>query len=484
MATDKTHGYFWMGNKTLKVPYALHAENRQRLLSRFTRSGDIPKHSFILLEGGKDEIVYDSDTDRLFRQESFFQWTFGVNEPGFYGAIDVDTGASILFVPNLPAEYAIWLGKIHPTSYFKEKYEVDEVKFVEQLESFFDNMKASTIFTLSGVNTDSGSTAKDAKFPGIEKFTVDKDRLFPDIVECRVIKTQKELEVLRYVARATSEAHKHVMRHIQPGMIEYQLESLFLHHCYYEGGCRYPSYTCVCASGPNGAILHYGHAADPNLRVIRDGDLCLFDMGAEYHCYCADVTCTFPANGKFTEDQKMIYNAVLSAQESVQKTMKAGVSWPDMHRLAERRIIEALLKGGLLHNGSVDEMLGVHLGSVFMPHGLGHFLGLNTHDVGGYPKGGIPRINEPGIKKLRTARILEEGMVITVEPGIYFIDVLLDQALESPDHAKFINADVLKRFRNFGGVRLENDVIVTKDGCEVMSIVPRTVEEIEALMKK
>jgi len=473
-----------MGNNTLKVPYALHAENRQRLISRFTRGGDIPKQSFILLEGGKSETLYDSDSDRLFRQESFFQWTFGVNEPDFYGAIEVDTGASILFIPCLPASYAVWLGAIQPPSAFKDKYGVDEVKFVGELDIFFAGKKASTIYTLSGVNADSGSTAKDAHFAGIENFNVNKERLFADIVECRVIKTKAEIEVLRYVARVSSEAHKQVMRHIQPGMREYQLESAFLNHCYYEGGCRFPSYTCICASGPNGSVLHYGHAAAPNDRTVRAGDMCLFDMGAEYHCYCSDVTCCFPVNGVFTEDQKIVYNAVLDAQESVQKAMKPGISWPDMHRLAERHILAALLKAGLLQNGTVDDFLAAHMGYVFMPHGLGHLLGLNTHDVGGYPAGGIPRSTEPGLNKLRTARVLEEGLVITVEPGLYFIDVLLDGALANPTQAKYINNDVLKRFRNFGGVRLENDVLVTKDGCEVLSVVPRTVEEIEAWMKK
>lgn len=473
-----------MGNQSLKVPYALHAENRHRLISRFAKGGDIPKHSFIVLEGGKSETLYDSDSDVLFRQEAFFQWAFGVHEPDFFGAIEVDTGASILFIPRLPSEYAVWLGPIEPPSFFKERYEVDEVKFVDELEHFFVSKNASTLYTLSGRNTDSGNTAKDAQFPGIEKFKVNKDRLFPDFVECRVIKTQKELEVLRYANKISSEAHKQVMRHIQSGMREYLLESVFLHHCYYQGGCRHPSYTCICATGTNSAVLHYGHAGAPNDRTVVDGDMCLFDMGTQYHGYCSDITCSFPVNGVFTEDQKIVYNAVLDAQQSVEKTMKPGVSWQDMHRLSEQCIISALLKAGILHNGTLDEILAAHMGAVFMPHGLGHFLGLNTHDVGGYPAGGIPRSTEPGLKKLRTARILEEGMVITVEPGLYFIDVLLEGALANPSQSKFINADVLKRFRKFGGVRLEDDVAVTKNGCEVLTQVPRTVEEIEAWMKK
>lgn len=208
--------------------------------------------------------------------------------------------------------------------------------------------------------------------------------------------------------------------------------------------------------------------------------MCLFDMGGEYYCFASDITCSFPANGKFTEDQKAIYEAVLKSCRTVMSTMKPGVWWPDMHRLADRIHLEELTRIGLL-SGSVDAMLQVHLGAVFMPHGLGHFLGLDVHDVGGYPEG-VERIDEPGLRSLRTARHLEPGMVLTVEPGIYFIDHLLDQALADPAQACFFNHEVLQRFRNFGGVRIEEDVVVTNSGMELLTCVPRTVEEIEACM--
>jgi Xaa-Pro dipeptidase len=116
--------------------------------------------------------------------------------------------------------------------------------------------------------------------------------------------------VLRYASLVTSEAHLAVMQHTRPGMVEYQLESLFNHWCYYYGACRHSSYTCICATGPNGSVLHYGHAGEPNAKLIKDGDLCLFDMGTEYTCYGADVTTTFPASGKFTPDQRVVYEAV------------------------------------------------------------------------------------------------------------------------------------------------------------------------------
>ncbi|KAK1785390.1 hypothetical protein P4O66_018771, partial [Electrophorus voltai] len=242
-------------------------------------------------------------------------------------------------------------------------------------------------------------------------------------------------------------------------------------------------------SGNNSSILHYGHAGAPNDKTIQDGDMCLFDMGGEYYCYSSDITCSFPASGKFTPDQKAIYEAVFKSSRAVLDALKPGVKWTDMHRLADRVHLEELVKVGILH-GSVEDMQKEHLGAVFMPHGLGHLLGIDVHDVGGYPEvsdkhngtQGVERIDEPGLKSLRMGRLVQERMVLTVEPGIYFIDHLLDRALASDAQCRFINADVLARFRGFGGVRIEDDVAVTANGVELLTCVPRTVEEIEDFM--
>uniref|UniRef100_F6Y2H3 Xaa-Pro dipeptidase n=1 Tax=Equus caballus TaxID=9796 RepID=F6Y2H3_HORSE len=448
---------FWLGNETLKVPLALFALNRQRLCERLRASPAVQARSVVLLQGGEETQRYCTDTGVLFRQESFFHWAFGVTEPNCYGAIDVDTGKSILFVPRLPASHATWMGKIHSKEHFKEKYAVDDVQYTDEIASVLTSQSPSVLLTLRGVNTDSGSICREASFEGISKFNVNNTILHPEIVECRVFKTDMELEVLRYTNRVSSEAHREVMKAVKVGMKEYEMES-----------------------GENSAVLHYGHAGAPNDRTIQDGDMCLFDMGGEYYCFSSDITCSFPANGKFTADQKAIYEAVLRSCRAVMSAMKPGVWWPDMHRLADRIHLEELVRIGVL-SGSIDTMLQAHLGAVFMPHGLGHFLGIDVHDVGGYPEG-VERIDEPGLRSLRTARRLEPGMVLTVEPGIYFIDHLLDEALADPARACFFNRDVLQRFRGFGGVRIEEDVVVTNSGMELLTCVPRTVEEIEACM--
>lgn len=159
----------------------------------------------------------------------------------------------------------------------------------------------------------------------------------------------------------------------------------------------------------------------------------------------------------------------------------AGVSWPSLHELSYRIACERLKTAGLL-TGSVDDMMAANVGAVFMPHGLGHLIGLDTHDVGGYPPGGRKRDDRPGHSSLRCGRDLAPGMTITVEPGIYFIDHLLDKALEDPEVSKFLVADQIEQFRGFGGVRLEDDVVVTKDGVRNLTNCPRTVEDVEAVM--
>ncbi|ONK80686.1 uncharacterized protein A4U43_C01F20610 [Asparagus officinalis] len=469
------------------VPMQLFARNREKLLRSLRdhlASISRPIQGFVLLQGGDEQTRYCTDHAEVFRQESYFAYLFGVREPGFYGAVDVSSGRSYLFAPRLPAEYAVWLGEIKPLSYFKERYMVDMVFYVDEivqvLHDHFGEAGKPLLFLLYGQNTDSDNFSKPAELEEMENFETDLNTLHPVLTECRVIKSELELDLIQYANDVSSEAHVEVMRKIRPGMKEYQLESTFLHHSYMYGGCRHCSYTCICATGENSAVLHYGHAAAPNDRTLQDGDISLFDMGAEYHFYGSDITCSFPVNGKFTKEQIIIYNAVLMAHDAVISSMRPGVDWIHMHKLAEKTILESLKAAGLML-GDIDGMMAKRLGAVFMPHGLGHFLGIDTHDPGGYPKG-TERSKEPGLKSLRTIRELKEGMVITVEPGCYFIDALLVPALGDPTTSKFFNREEIIKYKNFGGVRIESDLYVTANGCKNLTHCPRTVSEIEAVM--
>jgi len=477
-------GYFTMGDHTCRVPMALFAENRKRLAATLRETPDLPENAMVLLQAGGEQGVCagdSSDVGPVFRQESFFHWTFGVLQPDYYGAVDVKTGKSLLFMVKLAQVYATWMGDILSPTDIKEMYQVDEVHYIEDMPEVLKSYNP-TLLTLRGQNSDSKKMTLEAAFDGISDFKKDNSKLHHVMSELRVIKTPMELDVLRYVANLSSESHKSVMRAIKNGMKEYMCESLFRHNSYANGGCRHVAYTCIAGAGNSGSILHYGHAEAPNDQDVKDGDIVLFDMGAEYYCYCSDVTCSYPVNGKFTANQKVIYNAVYRSNQAVMKAVKPGVVWTDMHLLANRVILEDLLQGGLV-KGSIDEMMEVNLaGEVFMPHGLGHFMGNDVHDVGGYLEGHPERPKGMGIGNIRTARVLKENMVVTIEPGCYFQDYLLDKALSDPKLSKFLVPSRIEEFRGFGGVRIEDDIIITADGCENMSIVPRTVEEIEAWM--
>jgi Xaa-Pro dipeptidase len=477
MAEPGSH--FSMGPGTHRVPMAMHAGARRRLVERLRQRG-VPERAVVLLQGGVQQHEYDTDRGLLFQQESFFQYLFGVKEPGFYGALEVDSGRATIFMPRLPAEWAVWMGRIHPPEDFLARYEVDAVRYADELAAALQAMRPDVLLLLQGRNTDSGLEAAPARFPGLERFPADTALLHPELVECRLRKSPEEIELLAWVNGVSSAAHVEVMRRCRPGLAEYQLEAAFLHDVYARAGCRFTAYTGICGGGPHSAVLHYGHQGAPNDRVLRDGDLFLIDAGAEYHGYASDVTCTYPVNGRFTAGQRAIYEAVLAANRAVQQAMKPGVPWPDMHRLAERALAERLRDLGILR-GRVEDLLAHHVPALFMPHGVGHLLGLDVHDVGGLPAG-TARIDEPGIRHLRCVRALEEGMVITVEPGIYFIDALLDPALARPETARLLVPDVLARFRGLGGVRIEDDVLVTGSGARNLTRVPRDVAAIEAAM--
>uniref|UniRef100_A0A0G4H838 Peptidase M24 domain-containing protein n=1 Tax=Chromera velia CCMP2878 TaxID=1169474 RepID=A0A0G4H838_9ALVE len=317
---------------------------------------------------------------------------------------------------------------------------------------------------------------------GISKFELDDSALFPVLSESRVFKTPEEISFMRTANEVSSAGHRFVMELCKGGMWERQLEASFKGYCGMHGGARHEAYDCICASGPNAAVLHYGHAGAPNDRRMQDGDMVLLDMGCEYNGYATDITHTFPVSGKFTENQKVIYEGVLSASTTVKSQLRPGIQWLDMHRAAEREILKALKKAGVLNEtAEMEEMIEADLGAVFMPHGLGHFLGLNVHDVGGYNQG-AKRNPRPGLKYCRTSRALQEGMVLTVEPGCYFVDFLLDKALKDPKHSKFLNPEGVQKFRGFGGVRIEDNVLITADGHDCFTDVPRTVEDIERAM--
>lgn len=464
--------------KEVHIPTSLWQKNRDRLVAALAEQG--VKQGLVLLAGGEAHRVekYNTDGEGLFRQESYFLHQFGVNEPDMLGMINLADGSATLVIPRLPEEYAIWMGAIKQPAEYAAEYGVQRAIFRDELGEALKTAGDATVYLLKTRNTDSGALLKAPALPELEDVRTDDGLLGPVLSELRVFKTKEEQDVMRAMNLVASEAHLAVMASSRVGALEVSMEGAFRAVCSRVGGVRQFAYTPICASGPNGAVLHYGHAGAPNNRRMQDGDLILNDMGMEAGGYASDITVGFPLNGKFSAEQALVYSAVLNALFAVEDAMKPGTPWLDMHALAYRTILATLKEGGLLQ-GEVDAMMEANLGSIFQPHGLGHMIGLDTHDVGGY-NGGAVRDTRFGYKSLRTTRKLAPGMVVTVEPGCYFADVLIERALANPELAQFIVPEEMQKYRGLGGVRLEDNVIITETGIEVMTRVPRTIQQVEA----
>ncbi|EKE01018.1 MAG: hypothetical protein ACD_21C00242G0006 [uncultured bacterium] len=267
--------------------------------------------------------------------------------------------------------------------------------------------------------------------------------------EMRLKKSQPEIELMRKAAEITAEGYLRAMRKCRPGIHEFELESELLYEFMRLGG-RYESFKTIVGGGANACTLHYSKNADK----LIDGDLVLVDAGAEYKFYSADVSRTLPVNGRFTPEQRAIYEAVLEAQLEVIRQIRPGIRFNRLQLIAERVLTENLVKLGLL-KGNVEDLIAAQSCKQFFMHKIGHWLGLDVHDVGKY------HIDDEW-------RVLEPGMVLTVEPGIY-----VTPSISSIDD----------KWRNIG-VRIEDEVLVTESGCDVLTeMIPKTALEVEVVMK-
>ncbi|OHT00299.1 Clan MG, family M24, aminopeptidase P-like metallopeptidase [Tritrichomonas foetus] len=439
----------------------LFAYNRAQVLKRMQAA---KAEGAILMFGFPEPGRPLTDYDPKFRQESYFWYMTGVNEPECACYIDIKSGHSVLFYPLVPEDMVIWAGEQPTLEQIRVNYGFDEILLNTEIANYVDKQKPAALHT-----------AVESLVHG--DFKVVSDLLLDAIGEQRQIKSEGEIELMRYSAGINNEAYRRVLRTLKPNQYEYEVESELQHeYCGYY--CMYPPFQCTVCSGPLCAILHY----HKKTRKIMDGDLVLIDAGGEYEMYCADNTRTFPANGKYNDDQKLIYTAVLEAQKAVISAAKPGVHWKDMAILSARVMAENLVKAGLLV-GTVDEIMQNEVMTVFYPHGLGHGMGLDVHEVLGWPKG-VEHPRTAHIAPLRMGRVLEPGIVCTVEPGCYFIPSLFNKAFEDPNKAKHINKEVCLRMqKTVGGVRIEDDILITKDGCENLSAqIPKEIDEIEALM--
>ncbi len=437
---------------------------RDKLFSLFDEKQD----ALVYMRGAEISYRFETDYEYPFRQESNFWYVTGVNEPDFHLILDLNTQEYHLFAPKRDAQFAVWHGKVQTLEYYQQKYKPDHLHYDADLPNILNEIDHDIIYCLD---------EEQAEF--LERFDndtpVDLENLEEAITHCRVFKTDEELDKMREAARVNNIAHTEVLKALQPGMHEYELKAVFDYH-QIKNGLMQDAYTGIFGSGSNSAILHYVD----NDRKIEDGDLLLIDAGFGYQGYASDFTRTYPANGKFSNLQAAVYEAVLEAQKQVIDMVEPEIKMENLHLHAARTMMQGLKDADIV-TGSVDDLMENDIFALFFPHGLGHFLGLDTHDVGGYPKG-VEEIDRPGIKYLRTRRRMQPGMVVTIEPGLYIIPALLKPALEEINIAAFLNKDKIEQIYDFGGIRIEDNIIVTENGCENLTDVPKERDEIEKIM--
>ena len=426
-----------------------------------TRRHDVMQH----MGGGVAIIptapvqVRNRDVDYRFRPDSDFYYLTHFPEPEAVMVLvpDRPQGEYILFCRERDPEKEIWDGYRAGIEGACEQYgaddafpidDIDEILpgLLENRDKVFCNIGRYPEFDKRLMGWVYDVRAKSRNGVHAPGEFVDLDHI---VHEMRLFKRADEVRTMRRAAKITAQAHIRAMQVCKPGMYEYQVEAE-LQHEFRRNGSQYPAYPPIVGSGANSCILHYIE----NNAQMKKGDLLLIDAGCELDGYASDVTRTFPVNGKYSAEQKVIYELVLAAQQAAIEQVKPGKHWNDPHEAAVRVLVDGLLDLKLL-KGKADDIIEKQEYRKFYMHRTGHWLGMDVHDVGDYKVDGIWRLLEP-------------GLVLTVEPGLY-----ISAGQKGID----------ERWWNIG-VRIEDDVLVTKEGSEVLSIdAPKAVDDIEALMK-
>jgi Xaa-Pro aminopeptidase len=415
------------------------------------------------------EAPRNGDSDYPYRHDSYFYYLTGFTEPESVLVLVAPSGEqparSLLFCREKNLEREIWDGYRHGPEAARTAFGMDEAWPIDELDARLPDLLANVAALYYA--TASNATL-DARVQGWIKAVRARSRsgvtapaafhnLLPLLDEMRLIKDEDEQTTMLRAGVISGNAHARAMRAARPGLHEYALEAELLYE-FRRNGAQYPAYTPIVASGPNACILHY----NVNDRIMQDGDLVLIDAGCELDGYASDITRTFPVNGRFTPAQRTLYELVLAAQEAAFAAIEPGRPYTAFHEAALRVLTQGMLDLGLIAAGqfaSVEEAIAAKAHVPFYMHGTGHWLGMDVHDAGAYRD-----LTQPE----KPSRLLQPGMVLTVEPGIYVRP--LDTVPEEYWHI---------------GIRIEDDVIVTSDGYRLLTAnAPKTVDEIEALVGK
>ena len=441
---------------TLKEKYPAKA-HCQRVAKYLTDRG-FPEDGIIYLEAQKTRMVEDDDQADQFRQRRYFFYLSGCKLPDAYLTYNIPQKHLTLYIPPIDPDSVIWAGLPESREDALKKYDADEVKYTTEVNPSLAHYgpKTSTVYAIPE------QVSEHITFLPFSR--TELTSLKTAIDECRVVKDSHEVALIRKANEISTIAHIEAQKAARHATNEEQLYGAFIGTCI-SNGAHEQAYHSICASGTSCSTLHYIRNDQP----LRSRLNVLLDAGAEYECYCADITRTFPLSGTFTPESQTVYNIVNEMQEEAFKMLHADVEWESVHEKTHRIAIKGLLKAGILV-GPEEEIFEKRISVAFYPHGLGHYLGMDTHDTGGHAN---YEDSDTMFKYLRVRGKVPAGAVITVEPGVYFCKFIIDPVLEDKELSKYINQDVLAKYWDVGGVRIEDDVLITDQGFDNLTDTPK-----------
>ena len=454
----------------------IYVERRKKLKENF-------KDGIILIMGNDFSPLDCPDNTYPFIQDATFKYYFGIDHNGLIGMIDIDKNKEIIFGNDFTMSDIIWMGKQKYLKDLAKDVGIENFVEKEEIKKYLENRKNIRFTNQYRVD----NVMYLSSILNISPFEFDKYTSFDlvkAIIKQRNIKDRVEIQEIERAVDITKEMHLAAMRNVKAGMKEYELVAEVereprKYNAYY-------SFQTILTK--NGQILHnHNHS-----NVLKNGDLVLLDCGAlSDEIYCGDMTTTFPVSGKFTERQKTIHNIVRDMFDKAKDLARAGITYKEVHLEVCKVLAENMKKLGLM-KGNIEGAVAVGAHALFMPHGLGHMMGMTVHDMEnfgeinvGYAEG-EKKSTQFGLSSLRLAKKLEVGNVFTIEPGIYFIPDLFEKWKSEKLHQEFLNYDEIEKYMDFGGIRMERDILIQEDGTSRIlgDKFPRTANEIEEYMEK
>ena len=445
------------------------------------------KDGLILIFGNNESPCnYPANAYYPFRQDSSFLYYFGQKRDGLVGIIDVDNNCDMLIGNDIDIEDIVWYGSVDSVADMARQVGIERTAPMAHLQVLCDEAKKQgrRIHFLPPYRHDIKIQIMDLLgiHPSKQKEAASMD-LIMSVIKMRSVKEQQEIEELERAAVIGYKMHTTAMRLTRPGLTEKYIGGQVDGIAYSYGAM--PSFATIFTQ--HGEIMH----GNPKMSVLEDGKLALCDCGAEtINHYCSDNTRTYPVNGKFTQRQLEIYSIVEDCHDYVLDVAKPGVKYMDVHFAVCRLMTERLKELGLM-KGDTDEALRAGAHAMFLPHGLGHMMGMDVHEMEGFDQRYVgfdeetrPNLEQFGTNALRMGRRLEKGFVVTDEPGIYFIPDLIDDWKANGHCKDFLCFDKIEQYKDFGGIRIEDDVLITDDGCRFIGKdrIPYHPAEMEAFM--